>query len=102
MADNIQIPANLGSFLSDPQRIRDAIELLNALANLNVQLVSVQGTMSLAPAQKNIVGNPPNLVLPLPLMFSTSIADPSATAASCQTAIKELFTELRKTKMLPT
>lgn len=101
MAKTIELPVNLADLLGDSQRVRDAFALLNAMVTLNVQLVRAQSAISLAPGQNNIKGDPPNLVLPLPLMLDSAIADSTATAASVSTQLNLLLAALRKTKMLP-
>ena len=94
-------PQNLADLLSDPQRIRDAFELLSALAALQVHLVPPGNVAALAPGNRSIIGDPPNLILPLPLKFTTAIANSSATAASVSTQLNLLLAELRKTGQLP-
>lgn len=55
-------------FIRDPQVIQQQIGLLYALRNMNVRLTVGQASQALASGVSQIVGNPPNLVLPLPLV----------------------------------
>lgn len=98
----IEAPANLAELLSDPQRVRDAFALLNALATMEVHLVPPGGAPALSPGNKSIRGDPPNLILPLPLQFTAAIADSTATAASVSAQLNLLLAELRKIRQLPT
>lgn len=95
MNNAIQIPATIGELLGDPQRVRDALELLNALAALEVHLVVSGGAVELGPGKAAIKGAPPTLVLPLPLKFATPIADSTATAFSVSTQLNLLLAALR-------
>jgi len=102
MARTIELPQNLAELMADPQRIRDAIALLNALSQLEVRLVPPGGVRPLASGYKQILGDPPSLVLPLPLQLPSAIADSSTTAASVSAQLNLLLSGLRLTKILPT
>jgi len=94
-------PASLAELLADPQRVRDAFALLNALAEMQVVLVAPGGSQPLIPGNKTLRGDPPTLTMPLPLKLTRTIADSTATAASVSTQLNLLLAELRKTTMLP-
>jgi hypothetical protein len=102
MSVSIPIPANTAELLRDPRRVRDALELLNALASLEVHLVPPGAAAPLSPGRNQIVGTPPSLVLPLPLQCPSAVADSSATAASVSTQLNLLLAGLRRTGILPT
>lgn len=101
MPAKIDIPADLADLLADEERVRDALRLLNGLAQLNVQLVRPGASVALAPGKATIQGELENLLLPLPLMFASPIANPAATTASLQTAVIALLTGLRANGQLP-
>jgi len=101
MNNAIQIPATIGELLGDPQRVRDALALLNALAALEVHLVVAGGAVQLGPGKAALKGAPPTLVLPLPLKFAAAIADSSASAASASARLNDLLAALRLTGQLP-
>ncbi len=101
MPRTIELPENLADLLTDSQRVRDAIALLNALSNLEVRLVPPGGVKPLQSGYKQIIGDPPSLVLPLPLQCTRAIADSTATAESASAQLNALLAELRKTKLLP-
>ena len=97
----IDLPESLADLLGDPQRIRDAIDLLNAIATMEVHLVAPGNVAPLSPGNRPIRGDPPNLILPLPLKFTAAITDSTATAASASAQLNLLLAELRKTGQLP-
>lgn len=97
----IDLPATVAELLTDPKRVRDAIALLNALATMEVHLVAPGNVAPLSPGSKPIRGDPPNLILPLPLKFTAAITDSTATAASASAQLNLLLAELRKTGQLP-
>ena len=101
MPRTITLPASFATLVQDPQRIRDAIELLNALSQLQVQLVPVGSSRPLSSGNRSIVGEPPALILPLPIAMQTAIADSTATAASVSAQLNALLAALRLTKLLP-
>lgn len=101
MPRTIELPDELADLFANPQRIRDAVALLNALSALEVHLVPPGNVASLAPGNRVIRGEPPTLILPLPLKFRAAIADSSATAASASAQLNLLLAELRATKQLP-
>lgn len=101
MPRTIQVPESMADLFADPQRVADAFRLLNALAGMEVHLVPPSNVAPLAAGQKPIRGEPPNLVLPLPLKFRRSISDSSATAASASAQLNLLLAELRATGQLP-
>lgn len=102
MPRNVELPDSLAGLLTEPQRIRDAVELLNALANLEVHLVPAGNVKPLKPGYHQIAGEAPALVLPLPLRLRAPIADSSATAASASAQLNTLLGYLRETGQLPT
>lgn len=101
MPRTIEIPDQLSDLFANPQRIKDAIALLNALAGMEVHLVPPGNVASLEPGQRIIRGEPPTLILPLPLRFRGPISDSTATAASASAQLNLLLAELRATKQLP-
>ena len=101
MVRTISIPDNLGDLLANPQRIRDAISLLNGLLEMEVRLVPPGGVAPLQSGYKQIIGDPPALVLPLPLKFRRPIADSTATAASASAQLNILLAELRANSQNP-
>lgn len=101
MPQIIQDPDTLAKLLQEPQRVRDAIALLNGLAQIQVILQPVGSARPLASGNRSIVGEPPNLVLPLPIAMQTAIADSTATAASVSAQLNLLLAALRLTKLLP-
>lgn len=98
----VTAPDSLAELLTDPQRVRDAFALLNALAEMQVVLVVPGGSAPLAPGNKTLRGEPPNIIMPLPLKCTRAISDSTATAASVSTQLNLLLAELRKTGQLPT
>jgi hypothetical protein len=102
MADAITLPENLADLLSDPQRIRDAMALLNGLAKLQVQLTVASAAINLKTPNRLIAGDPPNLILPIPLMLDAPIANSNGTAANINTQFCLLLQKLRTTGQLPT
>lgn len=97
----IVVPTTVAELLADPQRIKDALELLNALAQIEVHLVPPGNVAPLSSGNKTIRGDAPNLIMPLPLKFTRAIADSTATAASVSTQLNLLLAELRKVSQLP-
>ena len=85
MPKNIEIPQDLADLISDPQRIREAMAMLNALANLEVHLVPPANVSALSPGNKVLRGDPPVITLPLPLK------SPNSWAASTGTATRTTF-----------
>lgn len=100
MPIQLETPQNLADLLSDPQRVRDAFDLLNALSDLEVHLVPA-GTATIGRGVAAIKGDPPSLILPLPIKLSSAIADSTATAASVSAQLNALLAGLRSTGMLP-
>lgn len=94
-------PASVADLLSDPQRVRDALALLNALASLEVHYVVGGAANRGGPGAAALKGEAPNLVLPLPLRLPSPIADSTATAASVSTQLNLLLAGLRTTPLLP-
>lgn len=102
MPRTIKVPESVAELLQDPQRVRDALLLLNALSQLEVHLVPPGSSPALSPGNKIIKGDPPALILPLPLQFRSAIADSTATAASVSAQLNLLLAELRAVRQLPT
>lgn len=97
----IEVPQSLADLLANPQRVRDAFALLNALAQVEVVLTTPGGSQPLTPGNQTIRGDPPTLTMPLPLRFTRSIPDSTATAASASATVNLLLAELRKVSQLP-
>lgn len=99
----VPVPALTGvDFIRDPQVIAQQMAMLYGLRNLNVQLVIGQASQLFKPGISQITGSPPNLVLPLPLMLASPIANSTATAASVSAQLNLLLSALRATTQLPT
>lgn len=88
-------------FLKKPALLQTQIDLLYAVAGVNVQLVTKQGAQELRPGIASIVGSPPNLILPLPLKFSVPIPDCTADLASLSATLNALLAALRANGQLP-
>ena len=76
---------------------RPAIELLNTLSMMEVNLVpfsSSRGRFSISVAAQNAV-------IPIPLQYTSTISDPSATTASNTAAIISILQMLRALSILP-
>lgn len=101
MPAKIEVPTNLADLLTDGKRLRDAINLLNALASMEVHLVTPGAVSPLVPGGKPIRGDPPSLIMTLPLKFAAPIADSTATAASASAQLNLLLAALRTTGQLP-
>lgn len=100
----IPIPQTLADLLAEPQRVRDAIALLNALAGLEVHLVPASTGATIGPGKKAILGDAPSLVLALPLGFSKRISAPSGGSvvdAECRAVLTALLGEHTATKQNP-
>lgn len=113
MATNIEIPQSFAELVQDPKRIKDALELLNALANLQVHLVPTANVPALSSGNKSIRGDPPNLILTLPLQTAspwaaasgtatrTTFATSTVTTAQLAERVKALIDDLQSVKILP-
>jgi hypothetical protein len=101
MARTVTVPDSVADLLTDPKRVRDAFQILNALVDLEVHLVPAGNVQALSPGNHPIRGDAPNLILPLPLMLPRAIADSSATAASASAQLNLLLAGLRTTRQLP-
>jgi hypothetical protein len=113
MPRKISIPDHLGDLLQDPQRIRDAMALLNALSALEVHLVQPASVAPLTPGRQAIRGEPPTLILPLPLQSPnrweaasgtatrSTFATSTVTTAQLAERVKALIDDLRLVKILP-
>jgi hypothetical protein len=113
MPRTIPLPENLGELIADPQRVRDAFALLNALVQMEVHLVQPANVSPLDPGQRIIRGDPPRLILPLPLRSPNGWAAASGTAtrstfatstvttAQLAERVKALIDDLRTVRILP-
>lgn len=113
MPDTIELPDSFADLIADPQRIRDAIDLLNGLALLQVKITTPQGSNALANGRSVIQGDPPNLILPLPLQAPnswaaatgtatrTTFATGSVTLSQLAERVKALIDDLQTVKVLP-
>lgn len=101
MAKIIEVPDDLAALFSDPERLRAAWELLNALAQMSAALVPVAGSVAFGVGKPLIKGEPPNLILTLPFQFQVPIANATATAASASAQLNLLLAQLRLTGQLP-
>lgn len=88
-------------FIMHPLLLDQQLALLYALRNLNFTIVPLSGSNALAPSASQIIGSPPNLIMPLPLMLDAPIADSSATAASVSTTLNLLLGAMRRRGDLP-
>lgn len=100
MPRKIEVPEELAGFLKN-RRWRDAIELLNALSEMESHLVPAGGTVSISPGKSKILGDAPSLIFPIPLQFSRGIDNANGTLADVNTKLNLLLTELRKTHQNP-
>lgn len=101
MPAKITLPQPLSQVFADPSKLQGAIDLLNALANLEVVLSSSASNVPLVRGERQIQGEPPNLILALPIQCATPIADSTATAGSVSTQLNLLLAQLRTTGILP-
>jgi hypothetical protein len=113
MPTPIEIPQNLADLVSDPQRVRDAFELLNALALMEVHLVPPGGADALIAGNQPIRGEPPVLILPLPLQSPNSWAaatgtltritfeTSTVTTAELAERVAALISDFKATRILP-
>lgn len=101
MPKKIKVPATIGELLTDKQRVIDAFALLNALAGLEMNLVVPAGSVAFGPGREAILGDPPKLILPIPLKFAAAIPNSTATVASVSAQLNLLLAALRITGQLP-
>ena len=99
MSEPITVPQSLAELFADPSPVRDAFSLLNALAQIEVHIVPPGNGAAIGPRQQAIKGDPPSLVLPLPLKFAQPIsaADSYAATASgtySQAQVQALMTQV--------
>lgn len=78
MPQLLKIPEKLADLLADPARVRDAFELLNALASLQLQIVSPSANIGGKINSTVIVGQG-ELTLPLPIQFRNGWGTPTGT-----------------------
>jgi hypothetical protein len=103
MAKNGPIPlppdgmALLAWLAENPQAVRQAIEALNLLITLEVQITTAGSTRG----QQGIVTSADRFLMPIPLKLPVPIADSTATAASVSTQLNLLLAGLRQTTQLP-
>lgn len=102
-------------FIRDPQVIAQQMAMLYGLRNLSPQMVVAQSSQLFAAGFSPIVGDPPNLVLPMPFIapngkwvlpsgsFSRATFD-TATVTTAQLAarVAALEQDLAAVKILPT
>jgi hypothetical protein len=74
----VEIPQDLADLFSDPDRVRAAFELLNALASLQLQIVSPSANIGGKINATRIVGEG-ELTLPLPIQFRNGWGTPTGT-----------------------
>ncbi len=113
MPKNVDIPQDFADLIKNPQRIRDAMALLNALANMEVHLVPPANVSALSPGNKVLRGDPPVITLPLPrkspsswaaatgTATRTTFATTTVTTAQLAERVKALIDDLQTTKVLP-
>ncbi len=102
MPTPVAIPANAAELLQNPQRVRDALALLNALAQMEVHLVTPQNVSALAPGNKPLRGDPPSIILPLPFKFTEAIDDCDETDLNdVGLTLNALLEQLRRTGVNP-
>ena len=101
MPTQIEAPEGMASFFANPEKLQHAIDLLNGLAALDVQIVSAGGVTSDRPGHASIMGDPGAMILPLPLKLAAPIADSTASALSVSTQLNLLLAALRKNGQLP-
>lgn len=102
-------------FIRDPQIIAQQISLLYGLRNLSPQMVVAQASQLFAAGFSPIVGDPPNLILPMPFIapngkwvlpsgtFSRATFDPTTvTTAQLAQRVAALEQDLAAVKILPT
>jgi hypothetical protein len=113
MPTPIELPQNLADLVSNPQRVRDLFALANALAALEVHLVPPGAVYTLTAGNQPIRGDPPVLVLPLPLQSPnswaeatgtetrTTFATSSVTTAQLAERVAALISDLKSVRILP-
>lgn len=114
MSEQIQIPESIAELVQDPKRIKDAIQLLNALVAIQVRLTSPQGSNQLASGISVIQGDSKGgFLLPLPLQSPnnwasatgtatrTTFATSTVTTAQLAERVKALIDDLQSVKILP-
>lgn len=99
---SVELPPATGiDFISDPQVIARDRAMLYGLRNVNVQLLPFNASYAMTPSKSQIVGDPPNLILPIGLQLGAPIANAAATTADNTRAINQLLSALRITTQLP-
>ena len=98
-APPVVVPASVGELT--PEMVIELIGKLAALLQLEVHLVTPGNVAALSPGNKPLQGDEGGIILPLPLKFTRSISDSTATAASVSAQLNLLLAELRKTGQLP-
>lgn len=113
MPTPIEVPQSFAELVQDPQRVRDAFELLNALATMEVHLVPPGNVSALSAGNQPIRGEPPVLILPLPLqspntwaaatgtLTRTTFATSTVTTAQLAERVAALISDLKATRILP-
>ena len=96
--EQIPVPESLAELLQNPQRVRDAFDALNLILAMRVQLTTPGSTRGIA----SLVTSGERYTLPIPLQFSTPIANSTATAANVSAQLNTLLQAMRSTGQLPT
>lgn len=97
MQRQVTPPNSLSELLQSPQRVRDAFELLNALAAAKVSVVALSSTRG----DQSLLISSQGITIPVPLKLDRAIADSTATAASVSAQLNALLAALRRTGQLP-
>ncbi|NBW14597.1 MAG: hypothetical protein EBR82_42020 [Caulobacteraceae bacterium] len=114
MSDQIEIPQSVAELIQDPQRIKDALEILNALVALQIKLTTPQGSNRLANGVSVIQGDfKGGYIIPLPLQSAnswaaatgtatrTTFATSTVTTAQLAERVKALIDDLQSVRILP-
>ncbi len=83
---------------ANPAAVRQAVEAVNLLISLQVEVTTANSTRG---SQQAIVTSPDRFLLPIPLKLQAPIADSVATADSVSAQLNLLLVALRQTGQLP-
>jgi hypothetical protein len=102
MIKRIPLPSRAIDLITNGQIAIDSINLLNSLAKAHLWIVPPTGSVAANTGKPVWQGDSgQELVLPIPLQFTRSIPDSTATVASVSATLNLLLAELRKNKQIP-
>lgn len=114
MPTKIEVPDDLAALFSDPEWLRKAVGVVNALLTMEKHLVVPGADVDCAPGKPALKGEPPNLIFPLPFKAPntwaaatgtatrTTFATGSVTLPQLAERVKALEDDLIAVKILPT